>query len=123
MEDAVIESELAIGVSPDGKPVLVVDYLSDRFELRKLVISRLGYGFPDSAHDLEIPVVHPDLPLEVDSPFCGLCLHREDEAVKLIHTLLALVRHVIFGEVLGRKRKGLQIVDHLGVFTRPVESP
>ena len=78
-------------------------------------------GFAVGFDDLEIVIVDPNAPLEVT--FLAFDFFRsdiEDVAVQFVLLLLADIKDVVFGQILGREDKGQFVPDILHVFPRHI---
>src|SRR5262249_54436617 len=96
---AVLEVQRVIGSRVGREPVLPIDLLAVRLELReRLVIALLQEtdALAIGLHYLEIAVVHPNLALEVALALLHfLGLHREGKASNFVHLLLPQVLDIV----------------------------
>src|ERR1035437_1561111 len=109
----VFEVQRVVGARVGREPVLAVDLLAVGFEFGELVVGAFpdhAHAFAVSLHDLQVPVVHPSLALEVPlalDRFLGL--DGEDIAADLVHLLAAQVVDIIFGNLRGGHDERLHI--------------
>src|SRR5580704_5802904 len=110
----IFEVQLIVSVCVSGEPVLAVILLAQGLEFGELLILALllvSDSLTVRLHNLEIAVVHPNLPLK--KALAGrklLRLYGENIARDFIRVLLTNVADVVQRQLIGGQCEGLSIL-------------